>query len=84
MKPLHAAWVVNFYNYITLTKGKEVVLDRRKATGIYKALHLDAVCHLDQEELDLYCTQKGEHGNKKVFLETHSTCLMILMITSQL
>ena len=77
----------HFYNYIASTKEKEVVLREWKATGIYEALNLGAVCQLDQEELDSYCTQKeadgdninDKDGNPKIFLETYMTCLTILM-----
>jgi len=40
LKPLHAGWVVDFYNHITSAEGKQVVLNGWKAAGIYDALKL--------------------------------------------
>lgn len=40
LKPLHAAWVVDLYNYISSTERKELILNGRKAADIYDALKL--------------------------------------------
>ena len=38
LKPLHAAWVVDFYNYITSAEGKKIVKSGWKSASIYDAL----------------------------------------------
>ena len=38
LKPLHAAWLVDLYNYITSAEGKEIVIYDWKSAGIYDAL----------------------------------------------
>ena len=38
LKPLHAACVVDFYNYITSAEAKEIVINDWKSAGIYEAL----------------------------------------------
>ena len=38
LKPLHAASVVDFYNYITSAQGKETVINGWKSAGIYYIL----------------------------------------------
>ena len=40
LKPLHAGWVVDFYNFITSIEGKEIVLNGWKVACIYDALKL--------------------------------------------
>ena len=40
LKPLHAGWVVDFYNHVTSAEGKKIVLNGWKAAGIYDALKL--------------------------------------------
>ena len=97
LKPLHAVWVVDFYNYITSAEGKEIVINGWKSAGVYIALkhsskilpnmdpfhdinplldknpttvetNLDAVCHLDQEQLDSFRSQRdndADHEDKK-------------------
>ena len=34
IKPLHAQWLVNFFNYLTTDEGKEIVLKDWRKTGI--------------------------------------------------
>ena len=41
LKPPHAAWVVDFYNYITSVERKEIVINGWKSVGIYDALKYD-------------------------------------------
>lgn len=38
LKPLHAGWIMDFYNYITSGEGKKVVMNGWKSAGIYDAL----------------------------------------------
>ena len=40
MKPLHAKWLMQFYNEITSEKGQSVIINGWKAAGIYDALQL--------------------------------------------
>ena len=39
-KPLHAKWLISFYNYMTTTKGQEVVSNGWKRSGIYDSVTL--------------------------------------------
>ena len=39
MKPLHAKWL-SFYNYMTTTKGQEVISNGWKRSGIYDSITL--------------------------------------------
>ena len=34
LKPIHAGWIVDFYNYITLGEGRKVIENGWKASGI--------------------------------------------------
>ena len=38
LKPLHASWVVDLYNYLTTTKGKVVIENDWKKSGITEAI----------------------------------------------
>ena len=38
LKPLHASWVVDLYNYLTKTKGKVVIENGWKRVGITEAI----------------------------------------------
>ena len=101
LKPLHAAWAVDFYNYIASAEGKEVVINGWKSAGIYEALkhgskklpnmdlfhdidplmgdnlttvetNLDAACQLDQNQLDLFRSQRDndeDHEDKEEIWE---------------
>ena len=40
LKPLHAKWLISFYNYMSTTKGKEVISNRWKRSGIYDSITL--------------------------------------------
>ncbi|XP_057303392.1 uncharacterized protein LOC130640840 [Hydractinia symbiolongicarpus] len=40
IKPLHASWLLQFYNHITSADGREVVLNGWKASGIYDAVRM--------------------------------------------
>lgn len=40
MKPLHAGWVVDFYNFITSAEGKTIIMNGWKEAGIFDALRL--------------------------------------------
>ena len=40
LKPLHAGWVVDFYNHITSAAGKSVIENGWKAAGIFDAIRL--------------------------------------------
>ena len=41
LKPLHASWILEFYNFMT-ERGKEIISNGWKASGITKALELGA------------------------------------------
>ena len=43
LKPLHAKWLLEFYNHITSETGAEIILNGWKAAGIYDALKMGAV-----------------------------------------
>ena len=38
LKPLHAKWIVEFYNDMTTPKGKDVIVNGWKSSGITKTL----------------------------------------------
>ena len=38
LKPLHAKWLVEYYNEITSENGSSVIINGRKAAGIYDAI----------------------------------------------
>ena len=40
LKPLHAKWLLEFYNHITSETGAEIILNGWKAAGIYDALKM--------------------------------------------
>ena len=40
MKPLHAAWLINFYNYFTSPKGREICIKGWKVSGICDAINM--------------------------------------------
>ena len=40
LKPLHAKWILEFYNHITSEKGAEIIINGWKAAGIYDALKM--------------------------------------------
>ena len=40
LKPLHAKWLISVYNYMTTTKGQEVISDGQKRSGIYDSITL--------------------------------------------
>ena len=40
MKPLHAKWLISFYNFMTTTKGQEVISNGWKGSGIYDSITL--------------------------------------------
>ena len=40
MKPLHAKWLKSFYNYMTITKGQEVISNGSKISGICDSVTL--------------------------------------------
>lgn len=40
LKPLHAKWLISFYNHMTTTKGQEVISNGWKKSGIYDAITL--------------------------------------------
>ena len=40
LKPVHAGWIVEFYNHMTTSKGKEIINSGWKAAGISDALEL--------------------------------------------
>ena len=42
LKPLHAKWLLEFYNHITSETGAEIILNGWKAAGIYDALKMGA------------------------------------------
>ena len=42
LKPLHAKWLLEFYNHITSETGAEIILNGWKAAGIYDALKMRA------------------------------------------
>ena len=43
LKPLHAKWLLEFYNHITSETGAEIIFNGWKAAGIYDALKMGAV-----------------------------------------
>ena len=40
MKPLHAGWIVELYNFMTTAQGKEIIDNGWKAARIADAVHL--------------------------------------------
>ena len=40
LKPLHPRWLTSFYNYMTTTKGQEIISNGWKRSGIYDAITL--------------------------------------------
>ena len=40
LKPIHAGWLVDLYNHMTTSKGKEVILSGCRASGITDAIRL--------------------------------------------
>ena len=40
LKPIHAGWLVEFYNHMTTSKGKEIIDNGWKAAGISNVLEL--------------------------------------------
>ena len=40
MKPLHAKWIVDYYNYITSEAGTDVIVKGWKVAGIYDAIKM--------------------------------------------
>ena len=40
IKPIHAAWVVDFYNHMTTAKGVEIITSGWRAAGILDAIEL--------------------------------------------
>ena len=40
IKPIHAGWLVEVYNHMTTSKGKEIIDSRLKAAGISDAVKL--------------------------------------------
>ena len=38
MKPLHAGWLIEFYNHMTTPKGREVIENGWMAAGIFDAI----------------------------------------------
>ena len=42
IKPIHAGWLVEFYNHMTTSKGKEIIDSGWKAAGISDAVKLDS------------------------------------------
>lgn len=40
IKPLHAKWLLQFYNHITSSDGHKVILNGWKASGIYDAVRM--------------------------------------------
>ena len=40
LKPLHACWLLDFYNFITSAEGKDTILNGWKTAGIYDAIRL--------------------------------------------
>ena len=40
LKPLHAKWLKSFYNYMTTTKGQEVISNGSRRSGIYDSITL--------------------------------------------
>ena len=69
IKPIHAGWLVEFYNHMTTSKGKEIIDSGWKAAGISDAVklgssklssnrHLLALCAATAEKLELFCGKK--------------------------
>ena len=40
LKPVHACWIVEFYNHVSTPKGKKVIDSGWKSAGIFRALEL--------------------------------------------
>ena len=40
MKPMHAQWIIELYNELTSSSGREVVVNGWKAAGIYDAIEM--------------------------------------------
>ena len=68
MKPLHATWLIELYNALTSEKGKSVVVNGWKASGIYDAVEmglsklpsLDPFSEIDQLNIPPSDSYKGE------------------------
>ena len=69
VKPIHAGWLVEFYNHMTTSKGKAIIDSGWKAAGISDAVklgssklssnrHLLALCDVTAEEFELFCGKK--------------------------
>ena len=60
LKPIHAGWIVDFYNYITLGEGRKVIENGWKASGIADTVWLGskALPSLDPfDDIDLLIEQ---------------------------
>ena len=42
LKPLHAKWLISFYNHMTTTKGQEVISNGWERSGIYDSIRLES------------------------------------------
>ena len=42
LKPLHAKWLVEFFNHMTTSQGKEIIMSGWKASGIIEAIEKES------------------------------------------
>ena len=67
MKPIHAGWIVEFYNLMTTSKGKEIIDSGWKAAGIADAINLglSKLPPIDQfNDIDPILEGQSDTGNQ--------------------
>ena len=68
MKPLHAGWIVEFYNFMTTAQGKEIIDNGWKAAGIADTvrLGLSKLPRIDPfNDIDPILEGEPDMGNQK-------------------
>ena len=55
IKPLHAQWLVNMYNYLTGPNGKRVILKGWKKAGVSGLLDSATVILVENPFQEIYC-----------------------------
>ena len=66
LKPLHAGWVIDFYNYITSSEGLSIIENGWKSSGIYDAIRLglENLPKLDPyHDIDPLVEENNEQGS---------------------
>ena len=76
IKPIHAAWVVDFYNHMTTAKGVEIITSGWRAAGILDAMELGSSALPSIDPFDdtdpLLPTQLQESFNNVGVRQIHS------------